>query len=351
MRYMFNKDEESGEEILDSETLIELNNLLNLVEEELRRLKPEYQVAKVEGDRSVLREMRSSMDGLMAERNMLKAVIDGEAISFDDLFLMDKEEDVEEVMENLEDTVTENVTPILPLMASPRPAILDEPKAVEPEVAEPEAVVEIAEAEGTIEVSEDSCEDVDYEETSEIEAVEEEDFSSYNVKTLKEKAKTAGVKKFSSMRKAELVAVLSGISDTEEEDECEFACLVCGDYPVLQSDPSAPYCSTSCENNTLKVCSNCGRNVYSSWKYCPECKSDMESQAVRPMQLVEPMFPENIAIRDKFDLAFGMLRVPIAIFILLIILIAIVQNSGSSCLLYTSPSPRDLSTSRMPSSA
>jgi hypothetical protein len=47
--------------------------------------------------------------------------------------------------------------------------------------------------------------------------VEVEDFSSYNVKTLKEKAKAAGVEKYSSMKKAELVASLSGISDTEEE--------------------------------------------------------------------------------------------------------------------------------------
>ena len=32
-------------------------------------------------------------------------------------------------------------------------------------------------------------------------------------------------------------------------------------------------------------------------------------------------------------------------------LIALIQRSGGVCLLYTSPSPRDLSTSRMPSSA
>ena len=47
--------------------------------------------------------------------------------------------------------------------------------------------------------------------------VEIEDFSSYNVKTLKEKAKAAGVAKYSSMKKAELVAALSEISDSNSE--------------------------------------------------------------------------------------------------------------------------------------
>jgi hypothetical protein len=129
------------------------------------------------------------------------------------------EEDDEEAAENLENAVIEKVTPILPPMVPPRPAILDEPIIVEPEATEPEVVAEITEEEDIIEVSEDPWGDVEHDdtETPELEDIEEEDFSSYNVKTLKEKAKAAGVEKYSSMKKAELVASLSGINDTEDE--------------------------------------------------------------------------------------------------------------------------------------
>ncbi|MDP6864934.1 MAG: hypothetical protein QGG96_05945 [Candidatus Poseidoniaceae archaeon] len=128
-----------------------------------------------------------------------------------------EDEDEEEIVENLENTVIEKVAPILPPMAPPRPEILDEPIESVPDVAEidePEEEI--------VEVSEDPWGDVDYDETEtpevdEPEEIEVEDFSSYNVKTLKEKAKAAGVKKYTSMKKAELVAALSGNSDTEEE--------------------------------------------------------------------------------------------------------------------------------------
>ena len=64
---------------LDASTLVELNTQLKTVEDELRRLKPEYQVAKEEGDRELLRELRPSLESLMSERKLLKAVISGEA--------------------------------------------------------------------------------------------------------------------------------------------------------------------------------------------------------------------------------------------------------------------------------
>lgn len=75
---LLNQDsEEEGH--LDGETLIELNSQLKTVEDELRRLKPEYQAAKAEGDRELLRELRPSLEQLMAERKLIKAVISGEA--------------------------------------------------------------------------------------------------------------------------------------------------------------------------------------------------------------------------------------------------------------------------------
>ena len=73
-------NEEAEEEShLDGETLIELNSQLQTVEDELRRLKPEYQAAKNDGDRELLRELRPSLEQLMAERKLIKAVLAGEA--------------------------------------------------------------------------------------------------------------------------------------------------------------------------------------------------------------------------------------------------------------------------------
>ena len=71
--------EEDEEGHLDAGTLVELNTQLKTVEDELRRLKPEYQVAKQEGDRELLRELKPSLESLMSERKLLKAVISGEA--------------------------------------------------------------------------------------------------------------------------------------------------------------------------------------------------------------------------------------------------------------------------------
>ncbi|MEC8670867.1 MAG: hypothetical protein VXY11_06555 [Candidatus Thermoplasmatota archaeon] len=71
--------EAEEESHLDGETLVELNSQLQTVEDELRRLKPEYQAAKEDGDREVLRELRPSLEQLMSERKLIKAVLSGEA--------------------------------------------------------------------------------------------------------------------------------------------------------------------------------------------------------------------------------------------------------------------------------
>ncbi|MBT5185023.1 MAG: hypothetical protein HOM47_07625, partial [Euryarchaeota archaeon] len=83
------------ESALEPDTLVELNTQLKTVEDELRRLKPEYQAAKEEGDRELLRELRPSLESLMAERKLLKAVISGET-DIDELFKNDNSEDVPE---------------------------------------------------------------------------------------------------------------------------------------------------------------------------------------------------------------------------------------------------------------
>ena len=84
-------NEEAQEEShLDGETLVELNSQLQTVEDELRRLKPEYQAAKSDGDRELLRELRPSLEQLMAERKLIKAVLAGEA-DLDEL--IDSEDD------------------------------------------------------------------------------------------------------------------------------------------------------------------------------------------------------------------------------------------------------------------
>jgi len=87
-------EEEEEEGKLDGETLIELNTQLQTVEDELRRLKPEYQAAKEMGDRALLRELRPSLEQLMSERKLIKAVISGEA-ELDEL-IESEDEDYEE---------------------------------------------------------------------------------------------------------------------------------------------------------------------------------------------------------------------------------------------------------------
>tara|TARA_X000000368_G_scaffold414522_1_gene404543 strand:- start:177 stop:1388 length:1212 start_codon:yes stop_codon:yes gene_type:complete len=95
--------EEEEESHLDADTLVELNTQLKTVEDELRRLKPEYQSAKEEGDRELLRELRPSLESLMSERKLLKAVISGEA-ELDELIQAESEdeEDDEEEEEEYE---------------------------------------------------------------------------------------------------------------------------------------------------------------------------------------------------------------------------------------------------------
>ncbi|MGB1474926.1 MAG: hypothetical protein ACPG73_01860 [Candidatus Poseidoniaceae archaeon] len=90
-------NEEAEEEShLDGETLVELNSQLQTVEDELRRLKPEYQAAKDDGDRETLRELRPALEQLMAERKLIKAVLAGEAELDDLIGSEDEEEDAEE---------------------------------------------------------------------------------------------------------------------------------------------------------------------------------------------------------------------------------------------------------------
>ena len=67
--------EEEDENKLDSETLIELNTQLKSVEDELRRLKPEYQTAKSEGDKVLLRELRPNLENLMGTLQSVNAKI------------------------------------------------------------------------------------------------------------------------------------------------------------------------------------------------------------------------------------------------------------------------------------
>ena len=93
-------EEVEQESHLDGETLVELNSQLQTVENELRRLKPEYQAAKEDGDRELLRQLRPSLEQLMSERKLIKAVLSGEA----DLDVLigseDEEEDGEEYDED-----------------------------------------------------------------------------------------------------------------------------------------------------------------------------------------------------------------------------------------------------------
>ena len=104
---LLNQEEEENSH-LDGETLVELNNQLSTVEEELRRLKPEYQAAKEDGDRQLLRELRPSLETLMSERKLIKAVIAGEA-ELDELMPSDDddEEEYEEEYEEEESHVAE----------------------------------------------------------------------------------------------------------------------------------------------------------------------------------------------------------------------------------------------------
>ena len=95
-------NEEAEEEShLDGETLIELNSQLQTVEDELRRLKPEYQAAKNDGDRELLRELRPSLEQLMAERKLIKAVLAGEADL--DQLIGSEDEDEDETDEEYEE--------------------------------------------------------------------------------------------------------------------------------------------------------------------------------------------------------------------------------------------------------
>lgn len=92
---LLNQEELEVEGALDADTIVELNSQLKTVEDELRRLKPEYQAAKEEGDRVLLRELRPSLESLMSERKLLKAVIAGDA-DIDELLQLEESEDEDE---------------------------------------------------------------------------------------------------------------------------------------------------------------------------------------------------------------------------------------------------------------
>jgi hypothetical protein len=70
--------EEEEDSPLDGDTLVELHSQLGVIESELRRLKPDYQAAKSEGDREVLRELKPILEELMSERKLLKGIISGD---------------------------------------------------------------------------------------------------------------------------------------------------------------------------------------------------------------------------------------------------------------------------------
>ena len=103
-------NEEAEEEShLDGETMVELNSQLQTVEDELRRLKPEYQAAKEDGDRELLRELRPSLEQLMSERKLIKAVLAGEADLDELIGSEDEDEEDDEYEEDGEEYDEEDV--------------------------------------------------------------------------------------------------------------------------------------------------------------------------------------------------------------------------------------------------
>ena len=101
---LLNEEEDDGG--IDSDTLVELNTQLKTVEDELRKLKPEYQTAKEERNRELLREIRPTLESLMSERKLIKAIIAGEA-DLDELFSSDSEDEESEEEEYQEDSEEE----------------------------------------------------------------------------------------------------------------------------------------------------------------------------------------------------------------------------------------------------
>ena len=67
----------SAPEITDNENDALIDEL-TLVENELRKLKAQYQSAKQEGNKETLRSMRPHLESLMAERKEIKAIMSGE---------------------------------------------------------------------------------------------------------------------------------------------------------------------------------------------------------------------------------------------------------------------------------
>lgn len=63
-------------ELLDDEDSGDLQSQLTAIENELRALKPEYQAAKTSGDNELLSQIRPVLEGLMAERKSIKAMME-----------------------------------------------------------------------------------------------------------------------------------------------------------------------------------------------------------------------------------------------------------------------------------
>ena len=72
---LVNAEEEKPDESND------LSDQLKIIEDELRRLKPEFQAAKEKGDKETMLEMRPILKELMTERKMLQQTIAGESPS------------------------------------------------------------------------------------------------------------------------------------------------------------------------------------------------------------------------------------------------------------------------------
>ena len=70
--------EDSSAAEISSDENDALRDELTLVENELRKLKAQYQSAKNDGDKETLRSMRPHLESLMAERKEIKAILSGE---------------------------------------------------------------------------------------------------------------------------------------------------------------------------------------------------------------------------------------------------------------------------------
>jgi len=64
---------------IDDETLEMLNSKKSALEQEIKKLKPKYQLAKQKNHASKLKKLKPKLEALLSERKSIAAVIDGEA--------------------------------------------------------------------------------------------------------------------------------------------------------------------------------------------------------------------------------------------------------------------------------